>query len=140
MLWRFVRNGHLILVQSRHFSSASSTTRAYEFALPRRTIPDCKLRFDESTESVLGDMEYFPFIAAKPRQVKIALMVRTDDLDLSPVELQNFLQLVGPRYDQSKREVIITCKRFSSMIENKRFAVIRLEELLLQARALTIAK
>jgi hypothetical protein len=63
--------------------------------------------------------------------------VAAKDLPLTPEELQVFIRMVGPRYDNAKKVLRIICKRFPNRIENKRFSVLLLERLLAEARRLT---
>ena len=110
------------------------STKDEDFALPRRTVPDSKLRFKLNARFDFGASLYYPHLDTHPADLKVALMVDTKDLGLSPTELRVFLRMVGPRYNHNKREVKITCKRFANRIENKRFAVLTLEKLLAEAR------
>ena len=105
-----------------------------DFALPPRTVNDSVLRFAVTARFDFGGSLYYPHMDTHPADFKVALMVYTYDLDLNDDELAVFLRMVGPRYNHHKREVKITCKRFSNRIENKRFAVLTLEKLLAEAR------
>ena len=105
-----------------------------DIALPPRTVTDSVLRFAVTARFDFGGSLYYPHMNSHPADFKVALMVYTHDLGLNDDELAVFLRMVGPRYNHHKREVKITCKRFSNRIENKRFAVLTLEKLLAEAR------
>jgi hypothetical protein len=64
------------------------------------------------------------------------LQVFTKDLGLTANELKIFLEMVGKRYNQGKREVKIICDRFPNRIENKKFVVLTLERLISESKRL----
>jgi hypothetical protein len=105
-----------------------------DFALPPRTVKDDVLRFKLTARFDFGASLYYPHLDTHPGDFKVSLMVFTNDLNLTPEELKILLRMVGPRYNHNKKEIKITCKRFPNRIENKRFAVLTLEKLLVEAR------
>lgn len=116
---------------TEHFSPTQSED---DFVLPPRTVKDNVLRFKLTARFDFGASLYYPHLDTHPGDFKVALMVFTKDLNLSPDELKVFLRMIGPRYNHNTKEVKITCKRFPNRIENKRFAVLTLEKLLAEAR------
>lgn len=105
--------------------------------LPPRTVDDNVLSFKLSARYDFGSSVFYPNLDYHPADFKVSLNVRTADLGLSDEEVKIFLRMVGPRYNQGRKEVKLTCKRFSNRIENKRFLVLTLENLLAEARNLS---
>lgn len=105
--------------------------------LPPRTIDDKVLHFKLSARYDFGSSVFYPNLDYHPADFKVSLMVKTADLGLNEEELKIFLHMVGPRYNQGKKEVKLTCKRFPNRIENKRFLVLTLENLLAEAKNLS---
>eukprot|EP00638_Chattonella_subsalsa_P004401 CAMPEP_0117769192 /NCGR_PEP_ID=MMETSP0947-20121206/22874_1 /TAXON_ID=44440 /ORGANISM="Chattonella subsalsa, Strain CCMP2191" /LENGTH=71 /DNA_ID=CAMNT_0005593617 /DNA_START=283 /DNA_END=498 /DNA_ORIENTATION=+ len=62
------------------------------------------------------------------------MQVSAKDLNLSDVALDNLKEMVGPRFNEEKQELKLVCNRFYNRIENKRYLVYLLENLLLEAR------
>jgi hypothetical protein len=58
------------------------------------------------------------------------------DLGLTADEEAIFLEMVGKRYNQGRKEVKLTSNRFSNRIENKRYLVVLIENLVEEARRL----
>ena len=56
------------------------------------------------------------------------------DLGLSEHEVQRMAVLVGPRYNWKTGEVKLVAEKFPNRIENKRYLIFLLENLLLEAR------
>mmetsp|Transcript_835 Transcript_835/g.1445 ORF Transcript_835/g.1445 Transcript_835/m.1445 type:complete len:181 (-) Transcript_835:276-818(-) len=108
-----------------------------EPVLPPRTIDDKVLHFKLSARYDFGSSVFYPNLDYHPADFKVSMMVKTADLGLNEEELKIFLHMVGPRYNQGKREVKLTCKRFPNRIENKRFLVLTLENLLAEAKNLS---
>jgi len=79
---------------------------------------------------------YFPHMKMNPADFKVALMVCVDDLGLSDSQLPMFLHMVGQRYNVGNRTVKLTSDRFPNRIENKRYLVVVLENLLRETRRL----
>jgi len=71
-----------------------------------------------------------------PADFKVALIVSIDDLNLSATEQKIFCQMVGPRFNPGKRIVTLTCNKFPNRIENKRYLIVLLENLLAEMRRL----
>jgi hypothetical protein len=71
-----------------------------------------------------------------PADFKVALMVCVDDLGLTDSQLPVFLHMVGQRYNVGNRTVKLTSDRFPNRIENKRYLVVVLENLLRETRRL----
>jgi hypothetical protein len=105
--------------------------------LPPRTVDDNVLHFKLSARYDFGSSVFYPNLDYHPADFKVALMVKTADLGLNEEELKIFLVMVGPRYNQGRKEVKLTCKRFPNRIENKRFLVLTLENLLAEAKNLS---
>ena len=49
-----------------------------------------------------------------------------------------FLEMVGKRYNQGRKEVKLTADRFPNRIENKRYLVVLLENLVIEAKELCL--
>jgi len=103
-------------------------------AVPKRTIPDSKLRFQLKASFSQGSSIFYPHLKFHPADFKVGLVVNTADLGLSEDELAVFLEMVGPRYNQGKRIVRLTAERFPNRIENKKYLILLLEKLLLETR------
>lgn len=58
------------------------------------------------------------------------------DLGLAAEEEAIFKEMVGKRYNQGRKEVKLTCNSFPNRIENKRYLVTLLENLVAEARRL----
>eukprot|EP01041_Mallomonas_annulata_P009751 gene9751-20277_t len=104
-----------------------------ETTLPKRTIPDSVLRFKLTSTSEHGNAIYYPHLKFHPADCKVSL----DDLGLSTKELPIFLEMVGTRFNPGKREVRLIGDRFPNRIENKRYLVYLLENLLAETRRLS---
>jgi hypothetical protein len=101
---------------------------------PIRTIGDDKLVFTLKSSFDHGSSIFFPHLKFNPADYKVALQVNTKDLGLNEDELKIFLLMVGPRFNQGKREVKLTTDRFPNRIENKRYLIMLLENLLLETK------
>lgn len=108
-----------------------------EPVLPPRTIDDNVLHFKMSARYDFGSSIFYPHLDFHPADFKVALMVKTADLGLNEEEVKIFIRMVGPRYNPGRREVKLTCKRFPNRIENKRFLVLTLENLVAEAKNLS---
>jgi len=104
--------------------------------LPTRTVPDSVLKFKLSTSFDHGSAIFFPHLKMNPADFKVALNVSIDDLSLSPSQIAIFTRLVGPRFNSGRREVKLTSDRFPNRIENKRYLIMLLENLLIETRKL----
>jgi hypothetical protein len=58
------------------------------------------------------------------------------DLGLTADEEGIMLEMVGKRYNQGRKEVKLTSNRFPNRIENKRYLVVLIENLVEEARRL----
>lgn len=103
-------------------------------ALPPRTVPESVLRF--TSHAIFSPARYAAAIPeqSKVGDFKVSLHVKMQDLGLTLEEEARLLVLVGPRYDRKKREIKLVSDRFPSRVENKRYLVYLLENLLLEAR------
>jgi len=57
-------------------------------------------------------------------------------LGLTKDEEAIFLEMVGKRYNQGRKEVKLTADRFPNRIENKRYLIVLLENLVTEAKVL----
>jgi hypothetical protein len=99
-----------------------------------RTISDDKLHFEMRTTFSRGNSMFYPHMKMHPADLKVALQVKVDDLDLNALEKKIFIEMVGPRWNVGKRTVRLTMKRFYNRIENKKYLVYLLENLLHECR------
>ena len=60
------------------------------------------------------------------------------DLGLAPTEQDIFIEMVGKRYNQGRKEVTLTCDRFPNRVENKRFLVVLLENLVAESKKIAV--
>lgn len=102
--------------------------------LPERTVQENLLRFKLSATYEHGTAVHFPHLQFNPSDYKVSLYVSIDDLKLSPREAAIFIEMIGSRYNQGKREVRLISNRFPNRIENKRYLTYLLENLLNEAR------
>lgn len=79
-------------------------------------------------------MIFYPHLKQNPADFKVALNVGIDDLGLTKEELDIFIEIVGPRFNQSKNECRITCDRFTNRIENKKYTIIMLERAVAESK------
>lgn len=101
---------------------------------PIRTVSDDKLVFTLKSSFNHGNSIFYPHLKFNPADYKVALQVHTNDLGLNEDELKIFLLMVGPRYNQGKKEVKLTTDRFPNRIENKRYLIMLLENLILETK------
>jgi hypothetical protein len=59
------------------------------------------------------------------------------DLGLTKEEEAVVIAMVGKRYNQGRKEIKLTSDRFPNRIENKRYLVVLLENLLAEAKTLS---
>ena len=59
------------------------------------------------------------------------------DLGLTKEEEAVVIAMVGTRYNQGRKEIKLTSDRFPNRIENKRYLVVLLENLLTEAKTLS---
>ena len=74
-----------------------------------------------------GSSILYSHLKYNPADYKVACRVNVNDLGLTPPEIEVFIALVGPRYNQGRKEARLTCDRFPNRIENKRYLTIILE-------------
>jgi hypothetical protein len=48
------------------------------------------------------------------------------------------IRMVGPRYNQGRHEIKLTASRFTNRVENKRYLVYLLEQLVAEAKELSL--
>ena len=60
------------------------------------------------------------------------------DLGLTKDEEAILLEMVGKRYNQGRKEIKLTADRFPNRIENKRYLIVLLENLVTEAKALCL--
>jgi prephenate dehydrogenase len=63
--------------------------------------------------------------------------VSVDSLNLSDVEKKLFIRMAGPRFNVGNRIVKFTCERFSDRMENRKYLVYQLEQLIREAKELS---
>jgi hypothetical protein len=105
-----------------------------EPVLPPRTIPDSVLRFKLSASFDVGSSLFYSHVKFHPADFKVTLFVSPKDLNLSPYELKILIKMLGPRFNQGKQEIKLTSSRFPNRIENKRYLVLLLENLVSEAK------
>lgn len=59
------------------------------------------------------------------------------DIGLTPHQERIFIKLVGPRFNPGNRRVALTCDQFQNRIENKRYLIVILENLKIEAKRLS---
>mmetsp|Transcript_36235 Transcript_36235/g.47788 ORF Transcript_36235/g.47788 Transcript_36235/m.47788 type:complete len:195 (+) Transcript_36235:1-585(+) len=122
--------------QSRLLTTAKDNTPVGGHQLPPRTVPEEKLRFKIRTYIGIDSNIQNPLTphGQNPAEFKVTMQVSAKDLNLSDVALDNLKEMVGPRFNEEKQELKLVCNRFYNRIENKRYLVYLLENLLLEAR------
>jgi len=103
---------------------------------PPRTVAAEKLKFEITSSFEHGTSILYPHLEFNPADYKVALHVSINDLGLGPEEKVIFIEMVGSRYNQGKREVRLTADRFPNRIENKRYLVVLLENLISETKKL----
>ena len=106
--------------------------------LPQRTIPEEKLRFRLTSSFFPGSSIHFPHMPSHPGDFKVALIVSVDELDLNDIEKSIFIRMMGPRFNSGKREIKLTGNKFPNRIENKRYLIVLLENLLKEVKRLAL--
>ncbi len=64
------------------------------------------------------------------------LQVKVDNIGLNAVELAIFLRMVGPRFNCGRRELRLISSRFQNRIENKKYLIMLLENLISESKRL----
>jgi len=112
------------------------TASAVAAVVPKRTVPDNKLRFQLKATFSQGSSIFYPHLKFHPADYKVGLVVNTADLGLSKDELAVFVEMVGPRHNQGKRTVRLTADRFPNRLENKKYLIMLLEKLIAESKRL----
>ncbi|KAJ8603070.1 hypothetical protein CTAYLR_006666 [Chrysophaeum taylorii] len=60
----------------------------------------------------------------------VKLRVKLADLGLDPLAQQRLIYMTGCRYKPNKKELVLTCEKFPSRIENKTYVTHQLEQLM----------
>ena len=55
-------------------------------------------------------------------------------MELTPNQAKVFVEMLGPRYNVGNQEVKLTAARFNNRVENKRYLLFLLENLLLETK------
>jgi len=119
---------------SLFFSTSPADTSKPQ--LPPRTVPEEKLKFKVRTY-IGGDQGIqWPGTphGIHPSEFKVVMKVQLEDLGLDERQQQRLKFMVGPRYNPDKDELTLVVNRFLNRIENKKYAVFLLENLLIEAR------
>jgi len=69
-----------------------------------------------------------------PNEFKVRMTVRTADLNLSDAELLVAKEILGPRYDDVRKRVVMVSNKFDSRNDNKRYLVDVLETVVEESR------
>ncbi|CAN0097339.1 unnamed protein product [Scytosiphon promiscuus] len=105
--------------------------------LPPRTVPDEILGFSCRTYMAGDSDERYPNVhGVHPAEFKVELTVPVPLLELSPAEESRLIQIVGPRYLERRQVLRLVSDRFPNRIDNKRYLVHLLENILVEARNL----
>lgn len=99
-----------------------------EGGLPETSIPVEKFVFEQRTYIHSGRSLPVPE-AHHLGEYKIKARIKLDDLGLDSMAQQRLIYMLGFRYSANKREVILTCEKFRSRVENKQYIIYQLLEL-----------
>lgn len=103
--------------------------------LPPRTVPDEILGFSCRTYMAGDSDDRYPNVhGVHPAEFKVELTVSVPLLRLSAREEERLIQIVGPRYKENRRMLRLVSDRFPNRIDNKRYLVHLLENILVEAR------
>ncbi|CAM9800996.1 unnamed protein product [Ectocarpus sp. 13 AM-2016] len=103
--------------------------------LPPRTVPDDILGFSCRTYMAGDADERYPNAhGIHPAEFKVELRVPVPLLGLAPAEEERLIQIVGPRYLERQQVLRLVSDRFPNRIDNKRYLVHLLENILVEAR------
>lgn len=105
--------------------------------LPERTVPDEHLMFTLKFSNQPGTTIFYPHLTTNPKDRKVVLEVFMKHLGLTKLQERIFIQLVGPRYNAAGKKVKLVCDQFQNRIENKRYLLVILENLKLEAQRLS---
>jgi hypothetical protein len=101
--------------------------------LPERTIPEECLAFTMRFSTQPGTTIFFPHLTTNPRDRKVWLEVCLGHLELTPLQERIFIELVGPRFNTGSKKVKLICDQFQNRIENKRYLIVLIENLKIEA-------
>ena len=108
-----------------------------EFSPVSRTVANEKLRFQFKTTFGHGSAILYPHLKFHPGDFKVGLVVKVEGCGFtSELEKEVFIEMVGPRYNTSKKEVRLTSERFPNRIENKKYLINLLEKLIAESKML----
>ncbi|CAM9653765.1 unnamed protein product [Pylaiella littoralis] len=103
--------------------------------LPPRTVPDDILGFSCRTYMAGDSDDRYPNAhGVHPAEFKVELTVPVPELGLSASEEERLIQIVGPRYRENRQVLRLVSDRFPNRIDNKRYLVHLLENILVEAR------
>ncbi|CAM9408077.1 unnamed protein product [Chrysoparadoxa australica] len=126
--------------QDRNASGMSSTEQgptdgATKTLRTSRAVPVDALNF--RVRSYLGGDGGLPFAnvhGQHPAQSKVELRVNVGDLLLTKEQVDRLKVLVGPRLKARTQELVLTADHFPSRVDNKRYLIYLLEELVHEAQ------
>lgn len=113
---------------------------AAEAVLPKRTVPDDVLQFTLKASTQHGSAIFYPHMKMNPADRKVRLDVALRDLGLTPEQEKVFIAMVGPRYSPGNKMVRLISDQFANRIENKRYLITVLENLLAESRRIAALK
>jgi hypothetical protein len=102
--------------------------------LPERTVSEDILRFEMSATYDPGSSLFYAHMKTNPADFKVIVKVNVKDLDLTPNQTKIFIEMLGPRYNVGNQEAKLTAARFNNRVENKRYLLFLLENLLLETK------
>lgn len=100
-----------------------------EGGLPEISIPVEKFVFEQRTYIHSGRSLPVPE-AHHIGEYKIKAHIKLDDLGLDAMAQQRLIYMMGFRYSANKRELVLTCEKFRSRVENKRYIIYQILELM----------
>lgn len=109
-------------------------------SLPKRTVPDSVLKFRMTASFGHGSSIFYPHIATHPADCKVRMQVSLNDLNLSKDESAIFLRMIGTRFNTGNKVVTLISDRFTNRLENKKYLIYLLEDLLVKTRELDMIK
>jgi hypothetical protein len=108
--------------------------------LPERTVPDSALKFEFTASFSKGTAEFYKHLQTSPSDIRVKMRVALKDLPISEEEVPIFLRMVGPRYNAGGQMIKLTCEKFPNRLENRKYLIFMLEELLSEAKRLNKEK
>jgi hypothetical protein len=103
-------------------------------SIPKRTVPDDKLSFEMTWHLDDRKLYCYPHLKMHPADCKVIMRAYVDQLGLEEDELNIFCKLLGTRYDSPQRMLKISANRFPERLENKKFLILQLEQLIEEAK------